>query len=747
MFDCDELISSELDVSVPTSLVHDSETVLNVLNVEPSTTKPTKTMSQSNRPSAPIIEDWVSDLEDESEGEAMPTQKEPSFVQTSEHVKTPRTSVKLAEHPIHAENLSKDIPKSRGVIDNGCSRHMTGNIFYLSEFEDINGGCVAFGGNPKGGKITSKGKIRTGKLDFDDVYFVKELKFNLFSVSQMCDKKNNVLFADTECVVLSSDFKLPGENHMLLRVPRENNVYNVDLKNIVPLGYLTCLFAKATLDESNLWHRRLGHINFKTMNKLVKSNLVRGLPSKVFESNHTCVACKKDKQHRASCKTKHVNSVSQPIQRVLVTKPHNKTPYELLLGKTPSIGFMRPFGCPVTIFNTLDPLEKFNGKADEGFLVRYFVNSKAFRVFNSITRIVQETLHINFLENHPNVVGSSHTWMFDIDTLTQSMNYHPIAAGNQPNSSADPQNRNVDAAFDDNENESTVHVSSSNSDKTKKQDEKAKREAKGKSPVEFTRVTAVGPGTGKSFNYDIIPESYDEVPNPPSQCHFNIYLCQICESNSHYGYECSQRVPLVYEPEPCYNQNFSDNYYSHDLPGVNPLIDHHCCYVCGNSLNDFFCYQCTCEFCGNDAHDSDSRMEEIDLTFTLDDPMPPSIEDDDNDSKRDILILQELPDNYSISLPVIESFYFDIPSFSRPPAKPPDGNTRILNIKIMGDISDQKVPMPRLAITRVSNQEKSPNLLSHRGLEIFKLSSTCPMMIHEKNIPILDVPLFYFYPP
>nr|GEZ44723.1 hypothetical protein [Tanacetum cinerariifolium] len=112
-------------------------------------------------------------------------------------------------------------------------------------------------------------------------------------------------------------------------------------------------------------------------------------------------------------------------------------------------------------------------------------------------------------------------------------------------------------------------------------------------------------GTGKSFTYDPIPESFDEVqiiPNPPPQCHFNIYLCQICESNSHCGYECSQRVPLVYEPEPCYTQNFIDNNYSHDLPGVNPLINHHCCYKCGNSLNDFFCHQCTCEFCGNGAH-------------------------------------------------------------------------------------------------------------------------------------------------
>ncbi|GKF23147.1 hypothetical protein Tco_0075469 [Tanacetum coccineum] len=135
---------------------------------------------------------------------------------------------------------------------------MTGNKSYLSDYEEINRGFVAFGGSTKGGKITGKGKIRTGKLDFEDVYFVKELKFNLFSVSQMCDKKNSVLFTDIECVVLSPDFKLLDKNQVLLRVPRKNNMYSVDLKNVAPLGGLTYLFAKATLDKSNLWHRRLG---------------------------------------------------------------------------------------------------------------------------------------------------------------------------------------------------------------------------------------------------------------------------------------------------------------------------------------------------------------------------------------------------------------------------------------------------------------------------------------------------------
>nr|GEU58352.1 hypothetical protein [Tanacetum cinerariifolium] len=126
--------------------------------------------------------------------------------------------------------------------------------------------------------------------------------------------------------------------------------------------------------------------------------------------------------------------------------------------------------------------------------------------------------------------------------------------------------------------------------------------------------------------------------------------------------------------------------------------------------------------------------------------MRPDIEDDDDDSERDMLILEELLDNYSLSLLVIDSYHFDIPSFSRPPAKPPDGNTRILNIKMMGDVSDQKVSIPRLMITHVLNQEKSPDLLSHPGLENFQLSAKCPMMIYGKNIPILEVHLFHFYP-
>ncbi|GJR67777.1 putative ribonuclease H-like domain-containing protein [Tanacetum coccineum] len=338
--------------------------------------------------------------------------------------------------------------KENGVIDSGCSRHMTGNKCYLDEYEDYDGGFVSFGDGK--GRISSKGKIKTGSLDFDDVYFCQELKYNLFSVLQICDKKNNVLFTDTECLVLSSNFKLLDESQVLLRVPRKDNIYSVDLKSVVPTGGLTCLIAKAIIDESNTWHRRLGHINFKTMNKLVKGNLIKGLPSKIFENDHSCVACQKGKQHKASYKTKLVNSISKPLhmlhmdlfgptnvkslmKKVLVIKPYNKTPYELIHGRPPLIDFMKPFGCLVTILNTRDHLGKFDGKADEGYFVGYSVVSKAMRVFNKRRRIVKETLNIRFFENTTNVKGYGPDWLFDVDSLTISMNYVPVVAGKKTN--------------------------------------------------------------------------------------------------------------------------------------------------------------------------------------------------------------------------------------------------------------------------------------------------------------------------
>nr|GFB78674.1 putative ribonuclease H-like domain-containing protein [Tanacetum cinerariifolium] len=127
---------------------------------------------------------------------------------------------------------------------------------YLADYQEFKAGAVAFGGS--NGRITGKGKIKADMLDFEDVYYVEELKhYNLFSVSQMCDKKNMVLFTDTDCLVLSPDFKLLDENQVLLRILRKHNMYSFNLKNIHPSGDLACLFAKASIDEFNKWHRRL----------------------------------------------------------------------------------------------------------------------------------------------------------------------------------------------------------------------------------------------------------------------------------------------------------------------------------------------------------------------------------------------------------------------------------------------------------------------------------------------------------
>nr|GEY29142.1 putative ribonuclease H-like domain-containing protein [Tanacetum cinerariifolium] len=430
---------------------------------------------------APIIKEWVLDNEEGNVSQPKTEKKtvRPSivkkeFVKSKQQEKTVRKTVKQVEH--HRKNTHR-------------------NMSYLTEYEEIDGGYVAFGGNPKGGKITRK---------------------------------------------------------VLLRVPRKNNIYSVDLKNIVPKGGFTRLFAKATSDESKLWHRRLGHLNFKTMNKLVKGNLVRGLPSKLFENDQTCIACQKGKQHRASCKPKIENSISLPLHLLhmdlfgltfikslmkkmyclVVTDDYSRFTWVFFLttrDETSVIlksfitriknlvdhkvkvircdngtefknremnqfcemkGILRQFGIARTLeqnrvverrdrilieaartmladsklpptfwaeaVNTTcyvqnrvlvvnphnktsyelfhDHYDKFDGKADESFFVGYSLNSKVFRVFNSGTRIVEENLHIRFSKNTPNVVGSGPDWLFDIDSLTRTMNYKPAVASTQSNS-------------------------------------------------------------------------------------------------------------------------------------------------------------------------------------------------------------------------------------------------------------------------------------------------------------------------
>ncbi|GJU51832.1 putative ribonuclease H-like domain-containing protein [Tanacetum coccineum] len=321
--------------------------------------------------------------------------------------------------------------QDHAVVDSGCSSHMTGNKAYLSDYEDFNGGFVAFGSDPKGDK----------------------LKFNLFSVSQICDKKNSVIFTKTECLILSPSFMLLDESQVVLRAPRKDDVYSLDLKNIVPSGGL----------ENQLNHnvkiiRCDNGTEFKNhaMNEFCAKKGIKREFSVARTPQQNGVAERKNRTLIEAARTmladsllpipfwaEAVNTACYVLNRVLVTKPQNKTPYELLIGNSPSISFMRPFGCPLTILNTLDSLGKFDGKSDEGYLLGYSTTSKAFRVYNKRTKRVEENLHIDFLEDQPNVAGTGPNWMFDLDFLTNSMNYIPVSVENQVNVDAGTQDSYV----------------------------------------------------------------------------------------------------------------------------------------------------------------------------------------------------------------------------------------------------------------------------------------------------------------
>ncbi|GJR50813.1 ribonuclease H-like domain-containing protein [Tanacetum coccineum] len=307
----------------------------------------------------------------------------------------------------------------RGIFDSGCSGHMTGNKDQLEDFEEFNGGSM------------------------------------------------------------------PDENQILLKVPRHYNMNSFDMKTRTPAKGFTCLIAKATSDESKLWHRRFSWVFFfasKDETSGILQNFIRQIENQLnhrvkiirldngteFKNRDMLEFCgnKGIKQEYSNARTPQQNGVAERMNRtlieaartmladsllpttfcaeaisttcyifnrVIVTKPQNKTPYELLFGHKLIISYIRPFGCHVTILDTLSVLGKFDGKSDEGFLVGYSLNSKAYRVYNLVTKRVEVNLHVNFLEDKPNVKGVGYRWMFDIDYLTDSMNYIPVSLENQAN--------------------------------------------------------------------------------------------------------------------------------------------------------------------------------------------------------------------------------------------------------------------------------------------------------------------------
>ncbi|GJY12285.1 putative ribonuclease H-like domain-containing protein [Tanacetum coccineum] len=417
-----------------------------------------------------------------------------------------------------SQGSSSSDSEDQGIFDSRCSRYMTGNKSFLTDYQEIDGGFIAFRGSPKGGKITRKGKIRTGKLDFEDVYFVKELNVRLnpsMVRNQMLENAflidNAIKKFDTLVPIMpligslaklkfcnalghpigkanwtdlsDSDFIerfrriYINLSHYHSGSSKKRNYWNVRSINhkiyclvvIDDYSRFSWVFFLATKDETSgilktfitgienqinhkvkiirfdngtefknndmnqFWGMKWIKREFNIAKTPQQNGVVERKNRTLIEAARTMLA---DSLLPTTFWAEAVSTACYVQNRVLVTKPHNKTPYELLHGRPPSISFMRHFGCPVTILNTLDPLGKFDEKADEGFFVRYFINSKTFRVFNTRTRKVEENLHINFLENKPNVAGSRPDWLFDIDLLTNSMNYEPVIVGNQTNKNA-----------------------------------------------------------------------------------------------------------------------------------------------------------------------------------------------------------------------------------------------------------------------------------------------------------------------
>ncbi|GKC77046.1 putative ribonuclease H-like domain-containing protein, partial [Tanacetum coccineum] len=264
--------------------------------------------------------------------------------------------------------------EDEGIFDSGCSKSMTGDTERLDDFQEFQGGKVTFGGGE--GIITGKWTIKTPILDFENVYYVKELQqFNLFSISQICDKKNRVLFTDTDCLVLSKDFMLPDErikrDYSNARTPQQNGVAERKNRTLIEA-------ARTMLADSKL-------------------------PTMFW--------------------TEAVRTACYVLNRVLVTSPHNKTPYALLTGNIPSVNHFKPFGCHVSILNISDHLGKFNGKANEGYIVGYSASNRAYRVYNMPNKRVEETMNLRYLEEKPNVQGLGHEWYFDLDYLTDTLGY------------------------------------------------------------------------------------------------------------------------------------------------------------------------------------------------------------------------------------------------------------------------------------------------------------------------------------
>ncbi|GKA66247.1 retrovirus-related pol polyprotein from transposon TNT 1-94 [Tanacetum coccineum] len=302
--------------------------------------------------------------------------------------------------------------QDHAVVDSGCSSHMTGNKAYLSDYEDLNRGFVAFGVIPKS-KIKGIIFLDESQVVLRDLY--EKLACTCLDLKKHCSfwRFSWVFFLATKdetseilCNLIIGLEKQLNHNVKIIRCDNGTEFKNYVMNEFCAKKGIKREFSVARTPQQNGVAERKN----RTLIEAARTMLADSLLPILFWAEAVNTAC-------------------YVLNRVLVTKPQNKTPYELLIGIS-LYSFMETFGCPLTILNTLDSLGKFDGKSNEGYLLGYSTSSKAFRVYNKRTKRVEENLHINFLEDQPNVAGTGPNWMFDLDFLTISMNYIPVSVEN-----------------------------------------------------------------------------------------------------------------------------------------------------------------------------------------------------------------------------------------------------------------------------------------------------------------------------
>ncbi|KAJ9544417.1 hypothetical protein OSB04_024124 [Centaurea solstitialis] len=234
--------------------------------------------------------------------------KEKKVVKTVSSVKTPASKtdnpVKAVTNSTSPTDNSGSIDKGIWYLDSGCSRHMTGSKFVLSNYREERGPAVTFGGNGKG-QTRGYGTLTNGVTTFKRVAYVEGLMHNLLSISQLCDKNHKVSFSKKKCKVKNR------RKEVILNGVRQADIYIINMNTSTDNF---CFVSRASTDTNWLWHKHLSHLNFKTLNQLCINNLVVGLPNFRYTKVSLCSACEKGKQTRASFNSKQISSISSPLQ-------------------------------------------------------------------------------------------------------------------------------------------------------------------------------------------------------------------------------------------------------------------------------------------------------------------------------------------------------------------------------------------------------------------------------------------------